>query len=251
MQNDDNYYDTTIMELEDGPYNKPLVIGGFIGSTLVGILAARYIIEHLHMHQVAHVRSHHIPPVAVFVGGKLRHPFRIYKDDEGKVIIMISEVPIEDRSLYEVSSALMKWIESKDPREIVILDGAPVTGMPRDRKTYCVAEEDRLEELRSKGIEIAESALITGIGGSLLNECLIRKVPGTSLLTYVSATFPDPGAVLSLVQTLNKVYNMEIETKVLEREVTKLHQDMSAVMDKYKEMQQQKREGKVPETMYG
>lgn len=251
VDDQNNVYDTAVVELDDGPYDKPLVIGGFVGATLVGILSARYIIEHLNLHQVAHVRSHHIPPVAVFVGGKLRHPFRIYKDDKGKVIIMISEVPIEDKSLYEVSSALMNWLEKKDPAEIVILDGAPVQGMPSDRKTYCVTEEERLESLKSKGIEVAESALITGIGGSILNECLIRKVHGTSLLTYMSATFPDPGAVLSLVQTLNLLFDLKIETKVLEEEVTKLHQDMSAVMDQYKQIQEQKKSGKVPETMYG
>lgn len=236
--------------MEEATYDHPIVIGGFIGPTLVGLLSASYMIEQLQLHQIAHVRSRHIPPVAVFVGKKLRHPFRIYKDKLGKVVVMICEVPIEDYGLYEVTTSLLDWVEKLNPKEITILDGAPVPGMPSERKTYCVTEEQRLEKFKEKGIEIAESALITGVGGSILNECLVRKVIGTSLLAPASINFPDPGAVLSIIQAVNSLYDLKIDTNVLEESVTQLHKDINAIVENYKKLQDRKRMPETPESMY-
>lgn len=244
-------FSTSVVELEKAEYDHPIVIGGFIGPTLVGLLSASYIIEQMQLHQIAHVKSRYIPPVAVFVGEKLRHPFRIYKDKTGKVIVMICEVPIDDYGLYEISSALLDWFEKLDPTEITILDGAPTSGIPSERKTYCVTEEERLDKFKERGMEIAESALITGVGGSILNECLVRKVVGTSLLSPASVNFPDPGAVLSIIQSVNSLYDLKIDTNVLEASVTQLHKDVNAIVENYKKLREKKKISDGPESMYG
>ena len=82
-------YDTGIVEFEKIKYAQPVVFGGFLGPGLIGPVAAGYIIEKLNMHEIAHVKSQHIPPVAVYVGAKLRHPFRIYSDSSGKIVVFL------------------------------------------------------------------------------------------------------------------------------------------------------------------
>ncbi len=239
------------MEFEKQSYDHPLVFGGFVGPSLVGILSASYLIQQLGLHQVAHVSSQHIPPVAVFVGGKLRHPFRIYANRNGKQLVTICEVPIGNTGLYEIGATLLDWIERTHPKEIVILDGLPVRGMPAQRETYCVASDSKTKELSSDGIKMAESALISGMGGCLLNECLTRRVEGLSLLTQASVELPDPGAVLTLIEALNSVYELNVDTKVLEQNVTQLNKELSAIGEQYEKLaQSQQRQAEGPGSMY-
>ena len=239
--------------MEKTNYDHPIVIGGFLGPSLTGLISATYLIEQLNMHQIAHVRSQHIPPAAVFVGGRLRHPFRIYTKKNGNIVVVVSEVPIGMEGMYEISSALLSWFQQIQAREIVILDGIPVNGMPEEREAYCVAEEKRANELKSHGVSIAQSALITGMGGSILNECLIRRMLGISLLTQASQELPDPGAALKLIETINVVYGMSISTQELEQSVIQLNKNLTALSERYQQMQEEQGRKTVGKegTMYG
>ncbi len=232
----EHLFDTRIVELDKPAFHTPVVIGGFIGPSLVGVISASYTIEQLSLKEVAHVRSPHIPPVTVFVGGKLRHPFRIYSDGAGQLIVMICEVPIDLTGLYEVSASILNWLEHIHPKELVVLDGIPVQGLPQDRKALVVADKSRTEQLKTFGVANAESALITGMGGSLLSECLSRRIAAISLITLASVSVPDPGAVLTVVNALNSMYKLNIETKVLEQNVAQLNKELNAISDQYQKM---------------
>jgi uncharacterized protein len=233
----EHLFRTEVVELEKLDYKNPLVLGGFYGRGFTGTVSVGYILEKLGMHEVAHVRSQHIPPVAVFIGGQLRHPFRIYRDKNGSLITIICEVPIDMEGLYEISNVLLSWLEGIQPREIVILDAIPVNGIPQERHVYCAARPERMKQLQSQQIVSAESAMISGIAGALLSESLTRKVPALSLLTEVSENLPDPGAVLSLVTALNSLYNLKIDTKELEQSVSEVKATLSDLMEKFQKLQ--------------
>ena len=240
-----------VVEMNKLNFDKPVVIGGFVGQTMVSIIATSYIISQLGMHQVAHMKSKLIPPVAVFVGGKLRHPFRVYSGMNGKLMVIQCEVPIKEENLYDVSETLINWIQQFSPRELVTLDGVPTQEPPEERHTYLVAGSDRLKDLSKRGIASAESAIIFGIGGALLNECIIKKMPAISLLTHVSSTLPDPDSVLTLIKSLNDIYDLKIQTALLEKTVTQLHEELERVMKEYNESQNAPAPKKTPESMYG
>ncbi|MGI0079696.1 MAG: proteasome assembly chaperone family protein [Nitrososphaerales archaeon] len=251
----EHLFATRVVELEKYEYYNPVGIGGFVGPGLVGLISASYLVEQLGLHQIGHVTSQHIPPVAVFVGGKLRHPFRIYRSKEGKLVLIICEVPIDSEGLYEVSSVLLSWlVDRAHLRELVILDGFPVQDIPSERVTRYVAGQKRSGELDAHGLEKARSALIGGVGGSLLNECLSRGVEGLSLITQASVSLPDPGAVLTMIQTLNSVYQLRVGTEVLEQNVAQLNKELSAVAEQYGKLAAEAQQHKGAEektTMYG
>ncbi len=217
-------------------YQNPIIFGGFVTPGLVGLVTTGYLIEKLNLHEIAHVRSQHIPPVAVFVGAKLRHPFRIYSDDSGKILAMICEMPIDIEGLYEISMALLDWAESVRPTEFVILDGVPVSGMPSERKVWSVADEDRIADLQKRGLTPIPSAVITGIGGSILNQCLTRKMSAVSLLTSVSIDLPDPGASLVLIRAINQVFGLNIGTTELEADVDRLNARLNELAQQYSKL---------------
>jgi uncharacterized protein len=236
----EHLFQTKVVEMEKPRYDNPIVIGGFVGPGLVGIVTVSYVIEQLNLHEVAHVKSQHIAPVAVFVGERLRHPFRIYTNENGKLVVVVCEVPIDQEGLYEISSIIMDWIEQINAREIVILDGIPVQGIPEEREAFCVAEEGKCKQIGGKGIGHAPAALIGGMGGSILNECLTRRRTGMSLLTPASINLPDPGAALTLINALNSAFDLHIDTKPLEDNVEQLNQYLNTMAEQYRKLQERR-----------
>ena len=65
--------------------DSPILIAGFPGPGLVGLISTSYIINRLHMEQIACVESEYIGPGVIYAEGKLRHPFRLYSNEEGSV----------------------------------------------------------------------------------------------------------------------------------------------------------------------
>jgi len=57
----------------------PIVICSFPGAGMVGSICTGYIIEQLQMHQIAFVDSRYTLPGVIYIGEKLRHPFRLFK----------------------------------------------------------------------------------------------------------------------------------------------------------------------------
>ncbi len=243
-------FETKVVNLDKVEFHNPVIIGGFVGNTLTGFIASSYIIERLQMHQIAHVKSPHIPPVAVFIGKKLRTPFRIYSNKAGSIVVAICEVPIDDEGLYEISSALLNWFAETNPKDLVILEGSPVPQIVSEHKVYCIANEEKLKTFTSKGIEPAHSALITGMGGALLNEALAHKIPAVTFITPASLNIADPGSVLSLIENVNDAFGLRIDTAILEESVKDFHSQLKELMDQYKKMYTKPEKG-PSESMYG
>jgi uncharacterized protein len=240
-----------IIGQENLKVSSPIVILGFIEDTSLGLLTSSYIIEQEELHQVAIVKSVHIPPVTVFVGQKMRPPFRIYSNKDGSLIVITCEVPIDYEGLYEISRVLVKWLEKIKPREMVVIDGIPVKGIIDTRDVYVATEASNLNKFSSLGVQIANSAIISGIGGAVLNESIGKNISAVSLMTPTSTDIPDPEAVLSIITILNKVYNLSIKIDVLEDSVKKLHEQMNKIMDQYNEIQKNKSQKQSEQSMFG
>ncbi len=243
-------FETKVVDIDHVEFHNPVIIGGFVGSTLTGFIAASYIIERFQMHQVAHVKSPHIPPIAVFIGKKLRTPFRIYSNKSGNLMVAICEVPIDDEGLYEISGALTSWFSESKPKDLIILEGSPVQQIVSEHKVYCIANEDLLKTFTSKGLEPAHSALITGMGGALMNEALAHKIPAITFITPASTNIADPGSVLALIENVNDAFGFKIDTAILEESVKDFHNQLKELMSQYKKTYS--KSDKAPsESMYG
>ncbi|MCL4333204.1 MAG: PAC2 family protein [Candidatus Thermoplasmatota archaeon] len=242
--------DPQIVEIDKFTPNNPLVILGFVESTTLGLLTSSYIIEQLQLHQIAQIKSVHIPPVTVFVGGKMRTPFRIYGNKDGTLMVITCEVPIDDEGLYEISSVLVKWLEGINPSQIIVIDGIPAKGLLDKRTVYAAAEPALMKRLAGIGVESAGSAIISGIGGALMNESIGKKISSLSLMTETSIDIPDPGAVLSIVEVLNKGFGLKIGTDILEESVKKLHEQANDIIEKFNQIQKDKTQKSSEQSMF-
>jgi uncharacterized protein len=148
----------------------------------------------------------------------------------------MSEIPIDMEGLYEISSVLIDWFQKIRVREVVLLEGLGVNAIPVERETVFVADEEKASYLISKGIKPMESALISGVGGSILNQCLSRKIPSLSLMTLASVDLPDPGAALTIINSINSIYNLGIATDELEESSKRLNEQLGKLADQYRKL---------------
>ena len=214
---------------------KPLLVCCFPSAGVVGTIAANTLIEQFQMDEVAHIRSKYMPSAAVFLDGRLRHPFRVYGKKERNLLVVTAELPIAEEGMYAVSSALLDWASSIGVKETVILDGIPVQGLPADRKVLYASEEEKIAELdKDDKMEILTKGIITGIAGSILSETLCRSMVGFALLTPAITTIPDPEGAIELLEALNRLYGVNVDVSNLRKsanQIRKKMQDMAQQVD--------------------
>jgi uncharacterized protein len=188
------------------------------------------------MHEVGYLRSRYLPPSTVFIQGRLRHPFRFYSNKDGTICAIICEITLRMEGLFDIASTILDWAESKGTTEFVILDG--VASDEHDNKVFCAAEEDLCRIMSEKGINMITQGFITGIPGSILNECLVRKIRAITLLVKADHTIPDPLAAATLIDAVNSVYGTQIDTTDLRKEKEKIGIAFKELSEKYKEHRQ-------------
>jgi len=135
--------------------------------------------------------------------------------------------------LHDIVNTILDWAEKNGSHEIVILDGVASTS--HDDKAFCAAEEDLCRVMEDSDIKMIPQGFITGVAGGLLNECLVRKIQGVTLLVKANDKGPDPLASATLVEAVNRAYDMNIDTTELRKEKKRIDADFRELSDKYTE----------------
>jgi len=224
--------DNEVYEIKKTVLKSPIIFAGFVGAGLVGSLSIGCMIDKLKMKEIAYLRSKHLPPSTVFMQGRLRHPFRLYSNDDGTICAVICEITLPS-GLHDIVNTILDWAEKKGSHEIVILDGVASTS--HDDKAFCAAEEDLCRVMEDNDIKMIPQGFITGVAGGLLNECLVRKIQGVALLVKANDKGPDPLAAATLVKAVNRAYHMDIDTTDLRKEKKRIDADFKELSDKYTE----------------
>ena len=183
------------------------------------------------MREIGVMRSKYLPPSTVFMRGRLRHPFRFYANPDGTICAIICEITLRMEGLYSLVASILDWAEEKGSKEIVILDG--VASTEHDDKAYCAAEEDLIRTMAEKNISMIPQGFITGIPGGILNECLVREIQGLTLLAKANKIAPDSAAAATLIDALNRFYEMDIDTTELKEESDRINSEFSELSQKY------------------
>ncbi len=225
--------DDEVYEIKKTVLKSPIIFAGFVGAGLVGPLSVGYVIDKLQMEEIGYLRSRHLPPSTVFMQGRLRHPFRFYANNDGTICAIICEITLQMEGLYDIISTILDWAEEKGSHEIVILDG--VAGATHDDKAFCAAEDDLCRVMENNDIEMIPQGFITGVAGGILNECLVRRIQGVTLLVRASDKKPDPLAAATLVDAVNRAYQMSIDTTELRKKKKRLGADFKELSEKYTE----------------
>jgi len=224
--------DNEVYEIKKTVLKSPVIFAGFVGAGLVGPLAVGCMIDKLKMKEIAYLRSKHLPPSTVFMQGRLRHPFRLYSNNDGTICAVICEITLPF-GLHDIVNTILDWAEKNGSHVIVILDG--VASKTHDGKAFCAAEEDLCRVMESNDINMIPQGFITGVAGGLLNECLMRPIQGITLLVKANDKGADPLAAATLLDAVNRAYGLNINTSDLRKKKKRIGADFKELSDKYTE----------------
>src|SRR5215469_10024418 len=242
--------------------NSPILIAGFPGAGLVGSISTSYIINRLHMNQIACVESEFIVPGVIYAEGKLRHPFRFYSNERGDVCVLVCEAPVMIQGMYSVLDAVSKWVLRNNVREVLVLDGIAVEGLPTSRTPIILSSDGREADaanlihdyngdvtkkaeanvVDNAGSIYPTTAFVGGMAGGVLSSCLSNSIPSKAILIYAARGIPDPEGAAILIESLGKITDnasLKIDTSELRKQGAALKTRMEKIIQSLVQQQQQ------------
>lgn len=231
-----------------------ILVAGFPGPGIVGAMAASYIIEQQKMHQIAYVDSDFITPGVMYIGGRLRHPFRIYANNEGTACVLVCDAPMILSGIRPLLNDVVKWAKENNIREIMVLEGVAMPNISETgRKPIIMSSDGRsddynyLSHIKGKK-ESAPPAFVVGISGGLLSACLSNGIPCTGLLVPTVARIPDPEGAAILIEKANELANkpFKIDVRELRSEAAELKRQMQELINSVQRQQDQTQVGGGP-----
>jgi uncharacterized protein len=227
--------------------NDAIMVAGFPGPGLVGSMSVSYIIEQAKMHQIGYIDSDFIVPGVIYIGGKLRHPFRIYANDEGTACVLVCDAPVILSGIRSVLNAVVIWAKNNGVREIMVLEGMAAPGVPEgSRRPWVLSNDGQLDDhsylsrIKDSKVEASPPTLISGVSGGLLAACLSNTIPCTALLIPSITGIPDPEGAAILIEKTNELANnpFRIDVRQLRTEAEALKCHLQELINSVKRQQQ-------------
>lgn len=193
------------------------IVAGFTQPGLAGLTGVEFLVDQLDLTETGHVTASGLPTLTPFEEGRPRHHTRMLSHDDIDVTVLIGELFVPLQAATTFSDAILDWVESHDTDEIAILSGVPVPHGPDDHQTFYVATEDFLSgRLEDTSITPMGNGFLDGINAALVERGMSSDLQVGVLVTPVHALTPDVDAAIRLVEAVNDLYQVDVDTGPLE-----------------------------------
>ncbi len=236
--------------------NSPVVFAGFPDTGLVGTICINHMIEQMEMHQIAFVDSEYIMASALYVGKKLRHPFRIYANSKGTACALICEVPVLARGIRSITNAVLEWCEGVQAQEMAVLGGiAPTNISPLHKgpRSAFVLENTEAGQGKASGdgkVKVPTTAFVVGMGGALLSAFVTSSIKCRGVFVPSLGEAPDPGGAAILLEAVAELFpQARVDTGPLKEEAELIKRQLEELLKmQQKYMEEYEKGEKRPET---
>lgn len=220
--------------------NNAVMIAGFPSPGMIGSIVAEQLIEQIGMHQIAYVHSKHILPGVLWAGGKLRHPFRIYGNEDGSICLLTCDVPITSAGIGSISANIIRWCCEHNVNKVLVVSGifpGSIVPFPQDfpkRTSFLVENNAKVRNDidddggKVNGLQTPNFAFIGGVPGQLLANCVIQFIHCMAVLVPTLSSSPDPEGAALAIETLNKLISIpKLSSLQLRRDAEMIKAQMS------------------------
>ena len=169
------------------------------------------------------------------------------------------------QGIYSVLDAVSKWVLRNNVREVLVLDGIAVEGLPSSRTPIILSSDGREadaanlmhdyngDERTKEEVNVADSAgsiypttaFVGGMAGGILSSCLSNSIPSKAILIYAARGIPDPEGAAILIESLGKVTDnasLKIDTSELRKQGAALKTRMEKIIQSLVQQQQGQQE---------
>jgi uncharacterized protein len=208
-----------------------IILEGSPGAGLIGNIIGWLLVDNLKMRKIGYIESKYFPPLAVLYKGVTLHPFRIY-EGEG-LVLFLSDFIVPQNVVFDMTNAIVDWMDKNNSKELITFNSAIVR--EKMNPTAAVANStESLKKLKEKNIPILQMGNLNGISGTLLTRTAMKNIPGTCILAETLTQYPDPRAATEVVQSLNKLIDIDIDYKPLLQEAEDIESRLKKLAEEVK-----------------
>ncbi len=219
---------------------------GFPGSGLVGSISIQYLVDNADFEYIGSITSKYFPPIVMMMEGLVNAPLRIYEKDS--MVAFVSDIPIHPTICYELSNSIVEWLKGREVGEIDVVAGIVTNTF--EKRVFGVATEPALLDKIRDHTDILSMGSISGIPGSILSECKATDIPCLGLLGE-SVNNPDPRAAVSVLEVLNKIYDLKVDVEPLLEQAEEIEATMQKISEQVQKTEDQQLPKKEHLPMYG
>jgi uncharacterized protein len=171
------------------------------------------------------------------------------------------------QGMYSVLDTVTKWALNNKVKEVMVLDGIAVEGIPNLKRTPIILSSDGevadaaslFQDVEEEGLNNKEdqteddagrnmyptTAYIGGLAGGLLSSCLSNRLASKALLISATRGIPDPEGAAILIESLDKITDnksLEIDTQLLRKQGAALRTKIEKIIQSLRGQQQQQQE---------
>lgn len=206
-------------------------MAGFSSFGLAGLTAVDYLVDRLELTETGHLRAEDLPAITPFENGVPRHHTRLFSGTERDVTILIGELFIPSVVSGPFAETILEWTAANGVEEIAVLSGVPIPHAPDDHRTYYVATEDyRAARLDGTEVPPMGQGFLDGTNAALLGHGIDSPLAVGVYITPVHAQTPDVDAAIRLIETVDEVYDLGVDSGPLQdfaREVQQYYAELA------------------------
>lgn len=193
-----------------------VVVAGFAQFGLAGMTAVDFLKDELDLSETGHVDAHGLPTLTPFEAGRPRHHTRLFSRADLDVTVLVGEMLVPVEAARSFSDAVLDWVEDNDVDEVVVLSGVPVPHGPDEHRTFYVATDDYREyRLSDADVPPMGTGFLDGINGTLVERGMTTDLRVGVFVTPVHVQMPDVAAAIRLVDVVERLYDVEVDTEPL------------------------------------
>ncbi len=203
-----------------------VMVSGFHGVGLVGIIAVRHIVKELKAKRIGFITHPEMPLYVTIQDESLVLPIELYKHKD--LVFLQVNPTLERETVNELARDIVKFAKEEKVKELVMIGGLDEKFKEEDAEMRGVANSHA--ELSEFDLPFMDSELsIFGPLAAFLTFGEIEGVPVKVLLPYSTRHIPDPEAAAKAIAKLEKRYGLKVNKKKLAKDAEKIQEEIARI----------------------
>jgi len=245
--------DIELVELLRPRLRNPVMIQGLPGLGFVGKVTVEYLIEKLAPVKFAELFSTHLTlpdgnlGINVEFDGTYALPkyeFHHYNGRNQDLVLLTGDAQPNAFGQYEVAARVVDFAREIGCARIVAIGGYGTRTQSDIGLVYAITNDSSLAQTcKGLGAHITQGGVVTGACGVILGVAAQKRMECLGLLGATRGVFPDVEAARSVVRILCEMFDLRIETKDLDEEVSDIKAKLEYISRVQSELLGEKKTG--------
>lgn len=209
---------------------------GFTNYGLAGLTAIDFLVDQLGLESTGYITTAGLPSITPFEEGTPTHHTQLFSKEGLDLTLLKSELFVPPALGKPLGDEILDWTEENDVEDVAVFEGIRFQHGPEGHQTYYVATEDYREQ-RLADAEVTPMArgFLDGVNGALVERGIDSSLGVGVYITPVHDQMPDVEAALRLVETVNEVYDLGVDTGPLEAFAAEVARYYTELAERYRE----------------